>query len=214
MSHTLKFADIKPYDISNGPGVRTSLFVSGCRNNCPGCFNKDAQDFNYGKPFFTCEGENFRDLKENLEKPEIAGLTILGGEPLDPRNIGDVADIVEWVKYTFPEKNIWLYTGYVLDGGTMNTLFKAVEELKNPPGNTLYEYVVMDSPNARNCLKTILRKIDVLVDGPFLQKYAIPGLQFVGSSNQRIISMRSTILGGEIYCWVDPYKEYVKGEAK
>lgn len=214
MPHTLKFADIKPYDISNGPGVRTSLFVSGCRNNCPGCFNKDAQDFNYGKPFFTPCNENFETLKDYLDRPEIAGLTILGGEPLDPRNISDVVDIVEWMKYTFPEKNIWLYTGYVLDEETMNTLFKSVKELQTPPGNTLYEYVVMDSPNARNYLNTILRKIDVLVDGPFLQNYATPGLQFVGSSNQRIISMRSTILGGEIYRWVDPYREYVRGETK
>ena len=156
------YGNIKYYDISNGDGVRTSLFVSGCNHHCKGCFNEVAWDFDYGKEF------SYNTLKEILDslKPDyIAGLSILGGEPLDYKNINAVSTIVEVVRKSFPNKSIWVYTGYTY------------EELLE-----------------RNNLFTslILNKIDVLVDGKFIEELKDISLKFRGSSNQRIIDMNKT----------------------
>lgn len=156
------YGNIKYYDISNGDGVRTSLFVSGCNHHCKGCFNEIAWDFYYGKEF------SYNTLKEILDslKPDyIAGLSILGGEPLDYKNINAVSTIVEVVRKSFPNKSIWVYTGYTY------------EELLE-----------------RNNLFTslILNKIDVLVDGKFIEELKDISLKFRGSSNQRIIDMNKT----------------------
>ena len=162
------YGNIKYYDISNGDGVRTSLFVSGCNHHCKGCFNEVAWDFDYGKEF------SYNTLKEILDslKPDyIAGLSILGGEPLDYKNINAVSTIVEVVRKSFPNKSIWVYTGYTY------------EELLE-----------------RNNLFTslILNKIDVLVDGKFIEELKDISLKFRGSSNQRIIDMNKTRELGEI----------------
>lgn len=162
------YGNIKYYDISNGDGVRTSLFVSGCNHHCKGCFNEVAWDFDYGKEF------SYNTLKEILDslKPDyIAGLSILGGEPLDYKNINAVSTIVEVVRKSFPNKSIWVYTGYTY------------EELLE-----------------RNNLFTslILNKIDVLVDGKFIEELKDISLKFRGSSNQRIIDMNKTRKLGEI----------------
>ena len=162
------YGNIKYYDISNGDGVRTSLFVSGCNHHCKGCFNEVAWDFNYGKEF------SYNTLKEILNslKPDyIAGLSILGGEPLDYKNINAVSTIVEVVRKSFPNKSIWVYTGYTY------------EELLE-----------------RNNLFTslILNKIDALVDGKFIEELKDISLKFRGSSNQRIIDMNKTRELGEI----------------
>lgn len=162
------YGNIKYYDISNGDGVRTSLFVSGCNHHCKGCFNEVAWDFYYGKEF------SYNTLKEILDslKPDyIAGLSILGGEPLDYKNINAVSTIVEVVRKSFPNKSIWVYTGYTY------------EELLE-----------------RNNLFTslILNKIDVLVDGKFIEELKDISLKFRGSSNQRIIDMNKTRELGEI----------------
>lgn len=162
------YGNIKYYDISNGDGVRTSLFVSGCNHHCKGCFNEVAWDFDYGKEF------SYNTLKEILNslKPDyIAGLSILGGEPLDYKNINAVSTIVEVVRKSFPNKSIWVYTGYTY------------EELLE-----------------RNNLFTslILNKIDVLVDGKFIEELKDISLKFRGSSNQRIIDMNKTRELGEI----------------
>ena len=162
------YGNIKYYDISNGDGVRTSLFVSGCNHHCKGCFNEVAWDFDYGKEF------SYNTLKEILDslKPDyIAGLSILGGEPLDYKNINAVSTIVEVVRKSFPNKSIWVYTGYTY------------EELLE-----------------RNNLFTslILNKIDVLVDGKFIEELKDISLKFRGSSNQRIIDMNKTRELGKI----------------
>lgn len=162
------YGNIKYYDISNGDGVRTSLFVSGCNHHCKGCFNEVAWDFYYGKEF------SYNTLKEILDslKPDyIAGLSILGGEPLDYKNINAVSTIVEVVRKSFPNKSIWVYTGYTY------------EELLE-----------------RNNLFTslILNKIDVLVDGKFIEELKDISLKFRGSSNQRIIDMNKTRKLGKI----------------
>ena len=162
------YGNINYYDISNGDGVRTSLFVSGCDQHCKGCFNEVAWDFDYGKEF------SYNTLKEILDslKPDyIAGLSILGGEPLDYKNINAVSTIVEVVRKSFPNKSIWVYTGYTY------------EELLE-----------------RNNLFTslILNKIDVLVDGKFIEELKDISLKFRGSSNQRIIDMNKTRELGKI----------------
>ena len=164
----MNYAEIKYNDIANGVGVRTSLFVSGCSHHCKGCFNEVAWDFDYGKEF------SYNTLKEILDslKPDyIAGLSILGGEPLDHKNINAVSTIVEVVRKSFPNKSIWVYTGYTY------------EELLE-----------------RNNLFTslILNKIDVLVDGKFIEELKDISLKFRGSSNQRIIDMNKTRELGEI----------------
>ena len=149
--------------------MRTSLFVSGCSHHCKGCFNEIAWDYNYGEEFTSDVLLN--NILKSLEPDYIAGLSILGGEPLDYKNINAVSTIVEVVRKSFPNKSIWVYTGYTY------------EELLE-----------------RNNLFTslILNKIDVLVDGKFIEELKDISLKFRGSSNQRIIDMNKTRELGEI----------------
>lgn len=105
----MNYGALKKYDIANGPGVRVSLFTSGCRNHCPGCFNQEAQDFNYGKEF---TGDVFNKLMTMLGDEHVAGLSILGGDPFEPENADVVEDICLLVKIKYPNKNIWVWTGY------------------------------------------------------------------------------------------------------
>lgn len=155
------YGNIKTYDIANGPGVRVSLFVSGCRLHCPNCFNKVAQDFSYGS-LFSEETKNF--IWNELNKTEVKGLTILGGEPFEPENIKELEGFIIETKEKFPTKTIWMYSGY-----TFELLW-----------------------NREDC-KKVLENIDVLVDGPFKEELKNLSLAFRGSSNQRIIDMRSTM---------------------
>lgn len=157
----MNYGNIKINDIANGTGVRVSLFVSGCRNNCQGCFNKESQDFTYGNHF---SDETMNYLLEELSKPEVEGLTILGGEPLDSINQPTVYYIINTIRQHLPSKNIWVYTGY--------------EFPMIPMTDFTYE---------------ILNNIDVLVDGPFIEEKKDPSLAFRGSSNQTIIDMKETL---------------------
>ena len=157
----MNYGNIKINDIANGTGVRVSLFVSGCRNNCPGCFNKEAQNFNYGEQF---TDDTLEYLIEQLSKPEIEGLTILGGEPLDSINQPMVYYIIYNIKSKLPNKSIWIYTGYEF------------------PMIPITEFTY-----------SIFENIDVLVDGPFIEEKKDPSLAFRGSSNQTIIDMKETL---------------------
>lgn len=159
----MNYAKINTVDVANGPGVRVSLFVSGCKHHCKGCFNEVAWDFNYGEPF---TDEVFEILEKHLSKPYISGLTILGGEPLDPKNIHQVANIVTKMKTTYPHLNIWVYTGYT------------------------FEYLRTSSSYNMAALYNILDNIDVLVDGPFIESQKDLTLKFRGSSNQRLIDIK------------------------
>ena len=108
----MHYSVIRPYDIANGPGVRVSLFVSGCRNHCPGCFNPETWDFTFGQEF-TCD--TLHEIEEMLKNPNIAGLSILGGDPLEPENIEWIETLCAYVKYNIPGKTIWLWTGYMFE---------------------------------------------------------------------------------------------------
>lgn len=168
----MNYAEIKTCDIANGPGVRVSLFVSGCTHHCKGCFNEMTWDFHYGEPF-TAEIEDY--LLEVMKKPYIKGLTLLGGEPLEPANRRALIPFLKKVKENCPDKDIWCYTGFIFD--------KDLTEQFQPKTDEIGQF---------------LRMIDVLVDGPFLLDQKDISLKFKGSSNQRIIDIRKTMNAKEI----------------
>lgn len=170
----MNYATIKPCDIANGPGCRVSLFVSGCRRHCPGCFNQEAQDFSYGEPFTR---NTFWKLISELEQNYISGLSILGGEPLEPENLMNIFSLVQEVRYNVPKKTIWLYTGF-----------------------TLEELLQRDENDCR-LTHEILRHLDILVDGPFIEAQKNIGLQFRGSENQRIIDLRKSRAERKLVLW-------------
>ena len=160
----MNYADIKKVDVANGEGVRVSLFVSGCTHQCKGCFNKEAWDFNYGKPFTQ---ETIDKVINYLDNPYISGLTILGGEPLEHENQKGLLPLLKKVKEKFPEKNVWCYTGYRYDKDIMEKMYKNWKETPE-----------------------VLSYIDVLVDGEFEEDKKDITLKFRGSSNQRIINLK------------------------
>lgn len=168
----MNYGEIKKTDIANGPGVRVSLFVSGCTHHCKECFNPETWDFNYGREF-TKDTEEY--LLELLEPKFIAGLTLLGGEPFETSNQRVLLPFLRRVRKRYPEKNIWCYTGYLLD-----------EELWKD--------------GAARCEVTdeMLSLLDVLVDGEFIQEQKDITLRFRGSKNQRIIDMPMSIRQGEV----------------
>ena len=171
----MKIANIKYCDIANGPGCRTSVFVSGCTNNCPGCFNKEAQSFDFGY-LYTPEVKN--EILKSLDNEYISGITLLGGDPMEPKNQEGVLDILTAVKEKYPTKNIWTFTGFLYENLSRNDSYT----------KTVYT-------------DKILNLLDVLVDGPFVQeKYAID-LLFRGSSNQRIIDVKRTLKEQKIVMW-------------
>ena len=168
----MNYATIKYCDIANGEGVRTSLFVSGCRRHCPNCFNAVAWDFNYGEPF-TKEVRN--KILESLAPGYINGLSLLGGEPFEPENQRGLLPFLREVKRRFPDKNIWAFSGFTY------------EELTSKGSH----------PNCE-CTDEILSIIDVLVDGRFVEEKKNLSLRFRGSSNQRLIDMNETRRTGKV----------------
>lgn len=160
----MNYIMIKKNDVANGPGVRVSLFVSGCEFYCEECFNQEAWDFKAGKKF---TNNTYNEIKEELSKEYIQGITFLGGEPLHPNNTEGVARIIMKIRKDFGySKDIWVYSGSV------------VEEL--------YDRSYDDF-----ALLYILNNIDVLVDGLFVNELKNPSLRFRGSSNQRILRMEN-----------------------
>lgn len=159
----MNYGTIKKYDIANGPGVRVSFFVSGCRHHCKGCFNAETWDFHYGE-LYTEETE--REILEALKPDYIAGFTVLGGEPFEPENQVEVVKLLKKVRESYPEKTIWCYTGYLYDVDLIE-------------GGKVYT----------DATKEMLSYIDTLVDGEFIEEQKDLRLQFRGSKNQRIISL-------------------------
>ena len=175
----MNYATIKWTDIANGEGVRISLFVSGCTHRCKNCFNEIAWDFSYGEPFNVAVIEKI--LKE-LKEDYIAGLSLLGGEPLEPQNQEVLYPFIKEVKKRYPEKTIWCYTGFIFDENT--------GELKETQKNTAYT-------------KELISLFDVLVDGPFVEELKDIRLKFRGSANQRLIDVKKTLQTGKVV----PYME-------
>lgn len=170
----MNYANIKCPDIANGLGCRATLFVSGCEFHCPGCFNAEAWDFTAGKPYTKEVADHIIEL---LRPNYIQGLSVLGGEPLNPRNVSTVLSLVERVKRELPEKDVWIYTGY---------RWEALMHIINH-GTTFGEH-----------LDKLLPLVDVLVDGLFVEAKKDISLKFRGSSNQRIIKAKESIAQGDI----------------
>lgn len=168
----MNYADIRPIDVANGPGIRVSLFVSGCTHACPECFNPEAWDFSYGQPFTQTE---VGQILRALEKPYIKGLSLLGGEPFHPANQAAVLDLVRQVRARFPDKDVWCYSGYLFEDLAAGRVGDHSREL--------------------------LEQLDVLVDGPFVAGLKNLGLRFRGSSNQRILSVVPSLAQGVPVLW-------------
>ncbi len=165
----MNYADIKKVDVANGPGVRVSLFVSGCTHRCEECFNPETWDFSYGFPFGEAEVEKILAL---LAPEHIRGLSLLGGEPFEPANQGPVLELVRRVRKELPGKTIWCYSGYLFEELAAGKIGDHSREL--------------------------LEQLDVLVDGPFVLAKKDLGLRFRGSSNQRIIHVPASLEAGEV----------------
>ena len=172
----MNYCEIKKCDIANGEGVRTTLFVSGCTNHCEDCFQPQTWDFEYGKPF---TDEIANEIIESVKPYYINGLTLLGGEPFEPKNQQGLLPFLKKFKAECPDKNIWCFTGFLLD-----------EELLKDGSYPRCE--VTDK---------MLSLIDVLVDGRYKKELKDISLKFRGSSNQRIIDMNKTRVSGEIVLW-------------
>ena len=174
----MNYATIKYCDIANGEGVRTSLFVSGCRRHCPNCFNAVAWDFNYGEPF-TKEVRN--KILESLAPGYINGLSLLGGEPLEPENQRALLPFIKEVKARCPGKTIWCYTGYDFE-----------------------QDLLTGRVGDWSVTQEFLSYLNVLVDGPFLSHERSLDLLYCGSKNQRLIDVPATLAAGEIRLYVPP----------
>ena len=170
----MNYATIKNCDIANGPGVRVSLFVSGCTHHCPGCFNQVAWDFDYGQPFTQ---ETIDAILKMLRPSYVRGLTLLGGEPFEPQNQAGVVELLRQVKRQLPGKTVWAYSGYLFDR----------DILSGRLGDT----------------REYLSYVDVLVDGPFIEEKKNLSLRFRGSENQRIIDVPASLAAGTIIPWQD-----------
>ena len=168
----MNYGEIKKTDISNGEGVRVSLFVSGCTHHCRGCFNRETWDFAYGEPFTAATQQEIIRL---LKPDYISGLSVLGGEPFEQVNQRGLLPLLRQVKEQYPEKNIWCYTGYLFDRdllGESRARCEATDEM--------------------------LSLTDVLVDGEFIQEQKNISLRFRGSENQRIIDVQKSLREGRV----------------
>ena len=177
-STIMNYATIKYYDIANGPGVRTSVFVSGCRHHCPGCFNAVAWDFGYGQPFDKAvRNEVFAACQPDY----IAGLSLLGGEPMEPENQRELLPFVRNFKALYPNKTVWCYSGYT------------------------WEQLTGSVPCPARCEATdeLLALLDVLVDGRFVEAQHDISLRFRGSSNQRLLDVPKSLAAGQPVWWED-----------
>lgn len=170
----MNYATIKNCDIANGPGVRVSLFVSGCTHHCKGCFNEEAWDFGYGQPF---REETIQEILDMLRPSHIRGLTLLGGEPFEPENQPGVLALLRRIKAEMPEKSIWAFSGYLFDK----------DILSGRLGDT----------------REYLSYLDVLVDGPFVESKKNLSLRFRGSENQRLIDVPASLESGKVVLWED-----------
>lgn len=171
----MNYAEIKTCDIANGPGVRTSLFVSGCTHRCQNCFNEIAWDFNYGEPF-TKETEDY--ILETLKPDYIKGLTLLGGEPMEHVNQIGLLPFIRRVKEMYPQKSIWCFTGYTFETDILDRMCKEYAETEE-----------------------LISYFDVIVDGKFVQELRNLMLKFRGSENQRIIKVQESLKEGKTILW-------------
>lgn len=174
----MNYATIKSVDVANGPGVRVSLFVSGCRHHCKNCFNQETWDFQYGEPF-TSETEDL--LAGYLAPSYIEGLTLLGGEPMEPENQEGLLPLVRRIREQYPKKTIWCFTGYDFEKDILGRMWV--------------------SPVTRE----LVSLFDVMVDGNFIEEKKNLSLRFRGSENQRILNVRASLAQGKTV-WQEEFR--------
>ena len=163
----MNYATIKPVDIANGPGVRVSLFVSGCTHRCKGCFNEEAWDFQFGKPFTQ---EVQEQLLSSLDHDYIEGLTLLGGEPMEPSNQEALLPFIRAVRERLPQKTIWCFTGYDFEKDILGRMMEA-----------------------SSVTRELIPLFDVMVDGKFVAEKRNLSLKFRGSENQRVLNVKKSL---------------------
>lgn len=171
----MNYADIKRIDVANGPGIRVSLFVSGCTHHCKNCFNPETWDFGFGKPFTEKEIDEILDY---LEPSHIKGLSLLGGEPFEFSNQQGLLPLMRKFKEKFPEKDVWCYTGYDFEADIKKKMMVMWSETRE-----------------------LISYIDILVDGRFVEELKNLQLRFRGSSNQRIIDVKKSLEADEVVLW-------------
>lgn len=176
----MNYATFRTHDVANGPGVRVSLFVSGCTHRCKGCFNAEAWDFSYGEPY-TAELEE--RIISALAPDYIKGFSLLGGEPFEPSNQETLVGLLERIKATYPQKSVWCYTGYDFERDILACRL-----------------------GAPDITRRMIGAVDVLVDGEFVEEKKDLSLRFRGSSNQRIINVPASLKRGEVVLMNEFYK--------
>lgn len=176
----MNYATFRTHDVANGPGVRVSLFVSGCTHRCKGCFNAEAWDFSYGEPY-TAELEE--RIISALAPDYIKGFSLLGGEPFEPSNQETLVGLLERIKATYPQKSVWCYTGYDFERD-----------------------ILACHLGAPDITRRMIGAVDVLVDGEFVEEKKDLSLRFRGSSNQRIINVPASLKDGKVVLMNEFYK--------
>lgn len=180
----MNYLKIEHDDVCNGIGIRCTIWFTGCSHKCTGCFNKETWDENSGIEFNI---EAKKELFDELSKDYISGITFSGGDPLHKNNIIEVNNIIQEIKKQFPNKTIWLYTGYTWEELSPNILIKGIDE-----ESTLH-----------NVRANIIKSCNVVIDGPYIDNLRDITLKWRGSSNQRVIDVQKTLQNGEIVLWTD-----------
>lgn len=183
----MNYAQIRSMDISNGEGIGVSLFVQGCDFHCKNCFNSETWEFSKGQEWNDKTKNQFLKL---IETPFIQRVSILGGEPLHPKNVQNVLKIVDEIRVSYPTKNIWLYTGYTWEEIWIKDNIKTADKVKD-----------MREKAIRNLRRQVVRMCDVLIDGRYVDELRDISLHWRGSSNQRVINVQETLKQNQIVLW-------------
>ena len=183
----MNYAQIRSMDISNGEGIGVSLFVQGCDFHCKNCFNSETWEFSKGQELNDKTKNQFLKL---IETPFIQRVSILGGEPLHPKNVQNVLKIVDEIRVSYPTKNIWLYTGYTWEEIWIKDNIKTADKVKD-----------MREKAIRNLRRQVVRMCDVLIDGRYVDELRDISLHWRGSSNQRVINVQETLKQNQIVLW-------------
>lgn len=183
----MNYAQIRSMDISNGEGIGVSLFVQGCDFHCKNCFNSETWEFSKGQEWNDKTKNQFLKL---IETPFIQRVSILGGEPLHPKNVQNVLKIVDEIRVSYPTKNIWLYTGYTWEEIWIKDNIKTGDKIQDMRGKAI-----------KNLRRQVVRMCDVLVDGRYVDELRDVSLHWRGSSNQRVINVQETLKQNQIVLW-------------
>ena len=183
----MNYAQIRSMDISNGEGIGVSLFVQGCDFHCKNCFNSETWEFSKGQEWNDKTKNQFLKL---IETPFIQRVSILGGEPLHPKNVQNVLKIVDEIRVSYPTKNIWLYTGYTWEEIWIKDNIKTGDKVKD-----------MREKSIKNLRRQVVRMCNVLIDGRYVDELRDISLHWRGSSNQRVINVQETLKQNQIVLW-------------